>query len=241
MLLKAALNGARPAGAHRFLPLTPEALAAAALESVAAGADAIHAHPRGTDGRESLAAADMDRSLLAMRPALSGTPLGVSTGAWIAGSGTERQDLVAGWNELPDFASVNFNEAGAAALARLLLRRGIGVEAGLTDERAARRLAASGLADECLRVLLEPPSQDLGMALGMIDRIEAALDRWRISCPRLLHGTDATAWPLLDEAVRRGYDARIGLEDTLGLPDGTPAAGNGALVVEARRRLQGLA
>jgi uncharacterized protein (DUF849 family) len=241
MLLKAALNGARPAGSHRLLPLTAEALAAAAVESVAAGADAIHAHPRGSDGRESLAAADLDRLVLAMRLALPGTPLGVSTGAWIAGSGAERQDLVAGWNELPNFSSVNFDEAGAAALARRLLRQGIGLEAGLIDQRAARRLADSGLADECLRVLLEPQSQDLGAALDIVDRIEAVLDRSRIRCPRLLHGTDATAWPLLDEAVRRGYDARIGLEDTFGLPDGTPADGNGALVAEARRRLQGLA
>jgi uncharacterized protein (DUF849 family) len=84
-----------------------------------------------------------------------------------------------------------------------------------------------------------PPglSQDLSIALGMVDRIEAALERSGIRCPRLLHGTEATAWPLLDEAACRGYDARIGLEDTLRLPDGTPADGNGALVVEARRRL----
>src|SRR5438046_1463546 len=82
-------------------------------------------------------------------------------------------------------------------------------EARLSDERAARRLNDSGLADQCLRVLLEPQSQDLAMALGMVDRIEAVLDSSGIGCPRLLHGTDATAWPLLDQAARRGYDARI--------------------------------
>ena len=130
MLLQAALNGARPAGAHPFLPPTPEEQAAAAMESVAAGADAIHAHARGSDGRESLAAAEIARLMQAMRRALPGIPLGVSTGAWIAGSGTERQDLVAGWSELPDFASVNFDEVGAASLARRLLRRGIGGRPG---------------------------------------------------------------------------------------------------------------
>jgi uncharacterized protein (DUF849 family) len=220
MLLQVALNGARAAGAHRSLPLTPEEQAAAAVESVAAGADAVHAHARGSDGQESLSAADIAHLMQAMRRALPGTPLGVSTGGWIAGSGTERQDLVAGWSELPDFASVNFDEVGAASLARQLLRRGIGLEAGLSDERATRHFADSGLAGECPRVLLELQSQDLSMALGIVDRIAAAL---------------------LDEAARRGYDARIGLEDTLRLPDGTPADGNGALVVEARRRLQGLA
>src|SRR5439155_15186350 len=156
MLLQAALNGARPSGAHRWLPRTPEEQAASAVESVTAGADAIHAHVRGTDGKESLAAADIGRLLRAMRLALPGTPLGVSTGAWIAGSGAERERLVAGWSDLPDFASVNFDEAGAASLARLLLRRGVGVEAGVSDEHAAQRFIETGLAGECLRVLLEP-------------------------------------------------------------------------------------
>jgi uncharacterized protein (DUF849 family) len=155
----------------------------------------------------------------------------VSTGEWIAGTGAD----------LPDFASVNFDEDGAASLARRLLRRSIGVEAGLSDERATRRFADSGVAGGCLRVLLEPQPQELRTALGLVDRIEAMLDGCRIGCPRLLHGTEATAWPLLDEAARRGYDARIGLEDTLTLPDGTLAEGNGALVLEARRRLRACA
>jgi uncharacterized protein (DUF849 family) len=239
--LKAALNGARAPGAHRSLPLTPEEQAAEAVESVAAGAGAIHAHARGSDGKESLAAAAVSRLVRAMRRALPGIPLGVSTGAWITGSGAEREHLVAGWRELPDFASVNFDEDGAGSLARLLLSQGVGVEAGLSDEGATRRFADSGLAGECLRVLLEPQQQELSAALDMVERIEAVLDRSGIGRPRLLHGTEATAWPLLDQAVRRGYDARIGLEDTLTLPDGTPARGNGALVAEARSRLERLA
>jgi len=123
MLLQAALNGARPPGEHRSLPLTPEEQAASAVESVAAGADAIHAHVRGSDGKESLAAADIHRLVRAMRLALPGTPLGLSTGAWIAGSGAERERLVAAWSDLPDFASVNFDEIGAASVTRLLLPR----------------------------------------------------------------------------------------------------------------------
>jgi uncharacterized protein (DUF849 family) len=51
---------------------------------------------------------------------------------------------------------------------------------------------------------------------------------------RLLHGVDATAWPLLQEAARRGYDARIGLEDTLRLPGGELAGDNLELVRAAR-------
>jgi uncharacterized protein (DUF849 family) len=172
--------------------------------------------------RESLAAADIRRLVRAMRLALPRTPLGVSTGAWIAGSGAERERLVSGWSDLPDFASVNLDEAGAASLARLLLRRGVGVEAGLSDERAAQCFIDTGLAGECLRVLLEPQPQELSVALGIVDRLEAELDRSGVRCPRLLHGTAATAWPLLDEAARLGCDARIGLEDTLMLPNSRP-------------------
>lgn len=236
MLLQAAINGARAPGAHHSLPLTPAEQVAQAAESVAAGAGAIHAHARGSDGKESLAAADIGRLVRAIRLALPETPLGVSTGAWIVGSGAERERAVTAWIELPDFASVNFDEAGATSLVRLLRERGVGVEAGLSDERAALRFAQSGLAGECVRVLLEPPQQEVPAALRMVERIESVLERSAVGCPRLLHGTEATAWPLLDEAARRGYDARIGLEDTLTLPDGTPP-GNGALVSEARSRL----
>jgi uncharacterized protein (DUF849 family) len=237
MLLQAAINGARAPGTHPSLPLTLARQVTEAAESVAAGAGAIHVHACDPDGKESLAADDIGRLVRAIRLALPETPLGVSTGAWIMGSGAQREHAVAAWTELPDFASVNFDEAGAVALVRLLRGRGIGVEAGLSDDRAAQRFVESGLAGLCIRVLLEPPQQELRAALRMVERIEAVLEHSAVRCPRLLHGTEATAWPLLDEAARRGYDARIGLEDTLSLPDGTIPTGNGALLIEARRRL----
>jgi uncharacterized protein (DUF849 family) len=55
--------------------------------------------------------------------------------------------------------------------------------------------------------------------------------------PRLLHGVDATAWALLDDAAGKGLDTRIGLEDALLRPDGRPATGNADPVLEAVRRL----
>jgi uncharacterized protein (DUF849 family) len=54
--------------------------------------------------------------------------------------------------------------------------------------------------------------------------------------PVLLHGTEATVWPMMDEAISRGYDVRVGLEDTLVLPDGRIANDNAELVAEAVRR-----
>ena len=60
--------------------------------------------------------------------------------------------------------------------------------------------------------------------------IEAALDAAGIEAPRLIHGEEETCWPVLAWATANGRDTRIGLEDTLVLPDGSPAAGNAALV-----------
>ena len=53
--------------------------------------------------------------------------------------------------------------------------------------------------------------------------------------PVLLHGESAGAWPVLKIAVQRGLDTRIGLEDTLQLPDGTIASDNAELVTAAER------
>ena len=55
------------------------------------------------------------------------------------------------------------------------------------------------------------------------------------STPVLLHGEGSSCWPAFQLAVRTGLDIRIGLEDTLQLPDGSPAPANAALVAAAAR------
>ena len=142
---------------------------------------------------------------------------------------------------LPDFVSVNFNEAGSASLAKLLIDKGVGIEAGLFDAAAAEACVQSGLAARCLRILLEPRGADVATAVRTADEMIAVLDKAGVSAarvPRLLHGSNATAWGVIDEAARRGYDTRAGLEDTLTMPDGSTAADNAAIVAEARRRVE---
>jgi uncharacterized protein (DUF849 family) len=102
---------------------------------------------------------------------------------------------------------------------------------------AAEALVAAGLADRCLRVLIEPMDDDTEAAARTAVEIEAVLDAAGCTRPRLLHGTDATTWPLLERAARLGHQARIGLEDTLHLPDGAPPRDNAALVRLALARL----
>jgi uncharacterized protein (DUF849 family) len=99
-------------------------------------------------------------------------------------------------------------------------------------------LVASGLGGRCLRILIEPQESDLAAASATVLEIEAVLDRSSVQPRRLLHGTGPTAWPLLALARERGYDARIGLEDTLTLPDGRRPADNAQLVAAAMMMLR---
>lgn len=221
------------------MPTSSAELAAAALQAVETGAAAVHFHVRDARGIESLAGADVARAVIALRTAIPGIPVGVSTGAWIVPHTEKRQQLVAQWKTYPDYASINFDEPGAELLAALLLKRDVGIEAGVANTMAVGRLATSGLAARCLRILVEPQAQDLDAALALVGEIEAVLDAADIALPRLLHGIDRTAWPMLAEAARRGYDTRIGFEDTLTLPNGSMAASNAVLVAEARRIFDG--
>jgi uncharacterized protein (DUF849 family) len=230
--MKAAINGGRARAEHPAIPITLEEQAKDAAAVIAAGAGAIHVHVRGADGGESLEPDDVARTLERIRRACPGTLVGVSTGAWIVGDTRRRLSLIREWSVLPDFASVNVHEAGAIDVIRLLLERGVGVEAGVWNAGAAKALRGSGLAHECLRVLIEP-AEDGGDAMTNFEEIEAALGQAPPS--RLLHGLGVLAWEFVALAAERGYDTRTGLEDTLTMPDGSIAENNAALVAAALR------
>jgi uncharacterized protein (DUF849 family) len=63
--------------------------------------------------------------------------------------------------------------------------------------------------------------------------MDAALDEAQVWLPRLHHGDGLATWAVLDAALVRGHDIRVGLEDTVQLPDGSRARDNAALVAEA--------
>ena len=210
--------------------MTAEQQAREARAAVAAGAGAIHVHVRDAAERESLAPRDVARTLDAIRASCPGIPVGISTGAWITSDVTQRLSFARAWDALPDFASVNIHEDGSLQLIRLLLERGIGVEAGIWNARSAELLLSEGLVDGCLRILIEP-AEAVGDVQANLEAIEATLGR--ISRPQLLHGVGASAWQLVELAARRSYETRTGFEDTLTLPDGTRAENNAALVAAA--------
>jgi uncharacterized protein (DUF849 family) len=232
--VKACINGARTPDQHPNLPVTPEQLAAAAVAAHQAGAQAVHMHPKTADGKDSLEPAAVDAVVAAVRAAAPGLPLGVTTGFWALPDAEARIRAVEGWTVLPDFASVNWHEPGSPELAEVLLGRGLGVEVGLFHPEAAASWAKSDIAKHCMRVMIElQGDEDVAVADDMLARVHAAGS----PAPVLLHGFDESCWPLLEHAGVVGVQTRIGLEDTLRLPDGTTAPDNAALVSAAVRLL----
>ncbi|TGD87434.1 hypothetical protein BayCH28_13770 [Mycolicibacterium sp. CH28] len=228
--LKACINGARTPDQLAGLPVTPEQLADAAVAARRAGAQAVHLHPKTPDGVDSLAPEVVAAAVTAVRSAAPGLPLGVTTGFWALPDQQERWRAVESWTVLPDFASVNWHEPGSPELVELLLSRGLGVEVGIFHAEAADSWAQSAVAPHCLRVMIELQAEgDTATADDLLARIRRADS----PAPVLLHGLDDSCWPLLRHAGVRGLQTRIGLEDTLTLPDGSTAPGNAELVAAA--------
>ncbi|MFI0514770.1 uncharacterized protein (DUF849 family) [Streptomyces canus] len=229
-MVQVCLNGPRGAADGSAVPLTPESMARAAAEAVAAGATDIHVHPKSPCGRDSLSPRVVAATLDAIRARVS-VPVGVTTGAWAEPDPAARVARVRSWTVLPDHASVNWHEPGAEETAAALIDRGVGVEAGIwSGTDAAGRFAVSPLGPQVLRVLAEVTDTEAAEACARTLLAELGTAHGR---PVLLHGEDAGAWPVLRLAGRLGLATRMGLEDTLFLPDGERAASNAQLVAEA--------
>ncbi|NJW55403.1 3-keto-5-aminohexanoate cleavage protein, partial [Salinimicrobium oceani] len=117
----------------------------------------------------------------------------------------------------------------------LISKKGIRIEIGLNSFKSAENFTKSNLEGDFLRILLEPPEQVLKMALETIDQIENHFINQKIKLPFLLHGFNKTCWDLLELAFIKNYEARIGFEDTLTLPNGKSAKSNIELIEEAQR------
>lgn len=237
MILQACVNGARDVAEHPWLSADETVVAQDAAAAVDAGAAEIHVHAKDAAGRDSLAPEDVRRWLGAVRAAAPGVLVGVTTGAWAEPDVSRRLEAIEGWTELPDYASVNWHEAGADEVAAALHRRGIGVEAGIWDAAGLEAWRVSPVRGACLRVLVELPAEAADVVRPHAEGLIAHVAREEPDLPILLHGEELSAWPALDLAGELGLDTRIGLEDTLLLPDGTDAPSNAALVRAARARL----
>jgi uncharacterized protein (DUF849 family) len=229
-LLQAALNGDRE---HPALPRTPEQLASEARAAVDAGARVLHLHPYDADGRESFEAEPCAAALRAVRAACPGIPVSLSTSADIEPDLERRRALVASWTELPELVTANQGEEGIVELCALLSERGIGIEAGLLSLGDAHAFVASGIANSCVRAMVEPLGEDPDTALAEAEAIEEVLASAGVPLEQVHHGDGLASWAVNRRGAARGHGIRTGLEDTPVLPDGRLASGNGELVAAA--------
>lgn len=191
-------------------------------------------------GAESLAPGDVARALAAIRAAVPHMPVGTGTGTWIAPGGRARHDDMAGWTVLPDYVSVNLNEEDAPDVMTMLAGRGIGIEAGIWSVADAERLVSLPDLPPPLRILVEMQDVEPEAALEEARMVLAFLADRSVNAPMLLHGSGRSAWACVREAARLGCDTRIGFEDVLVLPDGSPAPDNAALVRAAIAVMTGI-
>jgi uncharacterized protein (DUF849 family) len=197
---------------------------------VAAGARVVHFHPYDADGRQTLAAEPCAEALRAVRAAVPGAPISLSTSAAIEPDPARRHSLVAAWTELPDLVTANQGEDGIVELCELLLARGVGIEAGLLALADAHAFVRAGLADRCVRVLLEPLDPEPEAAVAHAGEMGRVLADAGIELEQVHHGDGVASWAVNRRALELGHGIRTGLEDAPVLPDGSVARDNAELV-----------
>ena len=229
-MLEVALNGSRSPAEHPAIPRTPDELSASARAAVEAGAQVLHVHAFDSEGRESLAPEACAAALRAVRYACPGLPVSLTTSAAIEPDPARRMELIAAWTDLPDLVTANQGEPGIVELCRHLISRGVGIEAGLLSLDDAEVFVRSGIADRCVRVLIEPLDADPDTALEHAAQMEAVVAGAGIELEQVHHGDGIASWAVSARAVAHGHGMRTGLEDVIVLPNGRPAIDNADLV-----------
>jgi 3-keto-5-aminohexanoate cleavage enzyme len=250
MVITAAMVGAETTREQTpHLPITAEEIAEDAVKCREAGAAMVHLHVRTADGKPSQDAELFRAAIRAIR-ARTDVLIQVSTGGAV-GMGVDERcgGLTLTGADKPDMATlttgtVNFGEEvfwNPRPLVRDIAKRikAIGLkpelecfDVGMIDE--ARYLAKEGL--------VELPAH-FDFVLGVPGTLQArpeVLDFMIASLPQgsswTVAGVGRQQLPFVDEAAKRGGNARVGLEDNIYLSKGVLAKGNFELVAEAVRR-----
>ncbi|CAM3122531.1 MULTISPECIES: 3-keto-5-aminohexanoate cleavage protein [Corallococcus] len=250
MLITAAMVGAETTREQTpYLPITAEEIAEDAVKCREAGAAMVHLHVRTADGKPSQDAELFRAAIRAIRKRTD-VLIQTSTGGAVGMDVDERCGaLTLTGADRPDMATlttgtVNFGEEvfwNPRPLVRDIAKRirAIGLrpelecfDVGMIDE--ARYLAKEGL--------VELPAH-FDFVLGVPGTLQArpeVLDFMIASLPEgctwTVAGVGRQQLPFVDEAAKRGGNARVGLEDNIYLSKGVLAKGNHELVAEAAKR-----
>lgn len=235
MLIKIALNGARPKNQNKFIPQSLSEIKKEVSLLFKHGYKIFHIHCYDELGNESLRPNDVNKLVSIVKNISPEIKLGISSGDWIEPDLENRKGEINSWTKIPDFISVNMIEDDAIEISKLLISKGVKIEAGLNEKRAAEIFVKSDMVKDCCRVLIEPEPEEIYSAIEVINEIEDVLERHNVKLPRLLHGFNNIAWDILREASRRGYDSRIGMEDTINLENGKIVKSNLELIEEAEK------
>jgi len=237
MLIKIALNGARPKKQNKFIPQLLSEIEQEVKLLYENGNKVFHIHCYDEDGNESLKPNDVNKLVSLVKNISSEIQIGISSGDWIEPDLEKRKSYIKAWKNIPDFISVNMIEDDAIEISKLLLSKGVKIEAGINEKKAAEVFVESDLTKDCYRILIEPEPEELALALETIDEIEEVLNKHGVEIPRLLHGFNSVSWEILKEAKRRGYDSRIGMEDTIYTENGEMVKSNLELIQCAQKIL----
>lgn len=239
MLLKIALNGARPKSENEYMPQSLTEIEREVYSLYLNGYKVFHIHCYDKTGKESLKPEDMNNLVSRIKNMSPEIQIGISTGDWIEPDLEKRIDYIKGWKILPDFASVNMIESNSVDISKALIERGVLVEAGLNDKEAAEIFVKSKLTEGVCRILIEPEEENFSAAINTINEIETVLDSTGINIKRLLHGFNSASWDILREAKKRGYEGRMGMEDTIYLESGIKVNSNVEFINYAEEIING--
>ena len=236
-VLQVTPNGPWGKDVHPAMPVTLDELLAELRDCFRAGAGGVHLHVRDESGGETLDPVVVNETCHRVRELAAeegvAAEIGLTTGAWIVPEVADRLAMIREWEGV-DCATVNLSEHGFSDVMAVLRERGIGIDVGLWAPEEMAVLLASGFLPYAYRISIEldpgEPYFLTGEPSAIAREINDELDEAGSACPRLTHGMNDWTWPLVADAFRRGHDTRVGFEDSVLLPDATPAKNNAELV-----------
>ncbi|MSO46501.1 MAG: hypothetical protein EXQ67_00220 [Thermoleophilia bacterium] len=251
LLIVAALNGTRQRDACPKVPLSPEELAAEAKRAVEAGAGIVHVHARKSDGSSTFDFV-IDDIVAAIRGAVD-VPISISTQRARQTSLGTVTALFSVLRDLPDLASVHVRPPETDLPAHREEARQIIEALDAADVRPAP-VAGSldalgdlevlyndsllGRAPFVLLTLGAAISESSDLAAGTPQNVLRLIDTVRsvlAKPPIVASGRDAASPIVQAVAAAAGEHIRVGFEDAVTLPDGSPATSNAQLVEHAVR------
>ncbi|TWT25803.1 3-keto-5-aminohexanoate cleavage protein [Planomicrobium sp. CPCC 101110] len=232
MVIKVCLNGGRTKQEHEQIPITLDEIIKEIHVLKKFGVEHFHVHLRGSDGKETF-----DNQLLApqmqvLRERYPGVKIGISSNLFDSMTPEIRHEKISEWKFKTDYVSVNLSEPGSLEIWNLLKEKEIMPEAGIWTMEDARIFVKNKLDQYCERALIEMFFEEEEEAVFQANQISAFLKEHNNTLEQVHHGEGINTWAIVDNALKKNYGIRIGLEDTLVLRNGERASSNEALYNE---------